>query len=205
MSDRDKDIAPRGWYSRGYLPHFDAGEFRTQFITCRLYDSLPQSVLATIDDEIRLRKPENISRATFVLAERYLDNGYGQCFLGNPAVAKVVQNALLKYDGERYKLLAWVVMPNHIHALIRAAKGYRLEKIMHSIKSYSASEGNKILGRKGHFWMRETFDRYIRDAGHFERAVRYIENNPVKAKLCSNPEDWEFSSAFKASRSMGEN
>lgn len=195
MSEDSNESEPRGWYSRGYLPHFDAGESRTQFITCRLYDSLPQNILTRIAEEIELRKPENISRETFILAEKYLDNGYGQCFLGKRAVAEVIRDTLKKFDGEKYKLHAWVVMPNHIHALMRALKGHKLEKIMHSIKSYSASEANKLLGRKGHFWMRETFDRYIRDSDHFERAFRYIENNPVKAKLCSKPEDWEFSSA----------
>jgi REP element-mobilizing transposase RayT len=197
MSNGLKIDEPRGWYSRGYLPHFDAGETRTQFITCRLYDSLPQNVLARIEEEIELRKPENISRETFILAEKYLDRGYGQCFLGNRSVAEIVRDSLLRYDGERYKLIAWVVMPNHIHLLLRALAGHKLEKIMHSFKSFTASESNKALGRRGAFWMRESFDRYIRNEEHFARTFRYIENNPVKAKICVSPEDWEFSSAWK--------
>ena len=200
MSNDSSSGEPRGWYTRGYLPHFDAGETRTQFITCRLYDSLPQNVLARIKAEIDLRKPENIQRETFILAEKYLDNGYGKCFLKKRAVAQIVKDSLLKYDGDRYRLIAWVVMPNHIHLLLRPFPGHKLEKIMHSFKSFTASESNKILDRNGEFWMRESFDRYIRDEDHFARAFRYIENNPVKARLCSLPEDWEFSSAWMRRR-----
>ena len=197
MNEENLSEEPRGWYTRGYLPHFDAGEFRSQFLTCRLYDSLPQKVLKRISDEIRIRKPENISRETFLLAEKYLDQGYGQCFLKKRAVAKIVIDSLLQYDDDRYKLFTWVVMPNHIHLLLRPRPGNKLEKIMHSFKSYTAFEANKDLGRDGSFWMREAFDRYIRDQGHFARVQRYIENNPVKAGLCKRPEDWEFSSAFE--------
>ena len=187
---------PRGWYTRGYLPHFDAGPFRTQFITFRLFDSLPQSVLRRIRMEIELKKPENISRETFVLAERYLDKGYGSCFLKRRDVAAIVRDALFKYDGERYRLNSWVIMPNHAHVMMRPLEGQKYEKIMHSIKSYTANEANKLLGRTGAFWMREAFDRYIRDNEHFGRVISYIENNPVKAGLCALPEQWEFSSAW---------
>ena len=186
---------PRGWYTRGYLPHLDAAG-RTQFITFRLYDSLPQSVLRTIRLELELRRPEHINREIFILAERYLDTGIGDCFLRRPEIARIVRDSLMKYNGERYRLHAWVVMPNHVHLLLKANTGQTLERIIHSIKSYTASEANKLLNRKGSFWMREVFDRYIRDEDHFRRAVRYIENNPVKAGLCREPGDWEFSSAY---------
>jgi REP element-mobilizing transposase RayT len=194
MADQNQ---PRGWYTRGYLPHFDAGQHRTQFITFRLFDSLPQSVLRRLRAELELRKPENISHETFILAERYLDKGYGSCFMKRREVAKIVKNALLKYHEERYLLNAWVIMPNHAHILLRPLEGHKYEKIMHSIKSYTANEANKFLGRTGRFWMREAFDRYIRDGEHYRRVVRYIENNPVKAGLCRVPEDWEFSSAWQ--------
>ncbi|WP_222435079.1 hypothetical protein, partial [Bacillus pumilus] len=71
-----------------------------------------------------------------------------------------------------------------------------ISDIMHSIKSYTAHEANRILGRKGSFWFKEYFDRYIRDGKHYQATVRYIDENPVKARLCQNVEDWEFSSAF---------
>jgi putative DNA methylase len=72
---------------------------------------------------------------------------------------------------------------------------------MHSIKSYTAQEANRLLDRHGRFWMKESFDRRIRNAKHFTTAIAYIENNPVKARLCQKPEDWPYSSAwFKARR-----
>ena len=187
----------KGWYTRGYLPHFDAGPLRTQFITFRLFDSLPKNVLRRIEEELRLRDPENISRETFMLADHYLDNGHGECFLRLREVASIIKATLLKFDGVRYKLYAWVVMPNHAHALLRPLEGHSYERIMHSIKSFTASEANKVLNRKGPFWMREAFDRYIRDNEHFDRVFRYIENNPVKSGLCDTPAEWEFSSAFE--------
>jgi len=67
---------------------------------------------------------------------------------------------------------------------------------MHSLKSFTSHEANKILGRHGHFWFKEYFDRYIRNGEHFRAVVRYIEENPVKARLCEKPEDWKFSSAY---------
>jgi len=187
---------PKGWYTRGYLPHFDAGEHKTQFITIRLFDSLPQSVLARIREELKLRDPEHISRETFRLAENYLDQGIGECFLKQRNIATIVKDTLLKHHLVRYRLDAWVIMPNHVHILLRALEGFRLEDIMHAIKSYTALHANRALGRQGQFWMREAFDRYIRDAEHYGRTFRYIENNPVKAKLCESPESWEFSSAY---------
>ncbi|MGB7068757.1 MAG: transposase [Pyrinomonadaceae bacterium] len=187
----------KGWYSRGYLPHFDAGPIRTQFVTFRLFDSLPQNVLQRIRLELQLRKPENISRETFILAERYMDKGYGECFLRRHEIALIVKDTLLKFDEKRYRLHAWVIMPNHVHAMLRLLEGERLDRVMHSIKSFTASEANKVLRRNGTFWMREAFDRYIRDANHHGRVFRYIENNPVKARLCSAPEEWEFSSAWE--------
>ncbi len=87
-------------------------------------------------------------------------------------------------------------MPNHFHIAFRQKPGVLLEKIMHSIKSFTAQEANKLLGRQGKFWQEEYFDRYIRDGRHFAAVVRYIEMNPVKAGLCERPEDWKYSSAY---------
>ena len=191
------DQTPRDWYSRGYLPHYDAGDRRTQFITCRLFDSLPQELLHKIKEEIRIRKPEKIERETVVLAEKYLDQGHGECFLRRRDVAEIVRDSIKKFDLERYRLFAWVIMPNHVHLLLRPLAGISLEKIVHTFKSYTALQANRAVGRTGPCWMREPFDRYIRDPEHFDKTVRYIENNPVKARLCLRPKDWEFSNAWQ--------
>ena len=189
------ETTKQGWYSRGYLPHFDGGE-TTQFITARLFDSLPQEVLVRWRGQL---KEENEIDADLILRKRvefYLDQGFGSCFLRDGRVAKTVQKALLFHDGVKYKLQSWTVMPNHIHFLLTPNKGFALEEIVHSIKSFTANEANKILERRGIFWQHEPFDRYIRNREHFVNVIKYIENNPVKAKLCEKPEDWKFSSAF---------
>jgi putative DNA methylase len=196
------DQSPRGWYSRGYLPHFDAGSTRTQFITCRLYDALPDVLLKKIRKELKIRSPDDIERQTLILAEKYMDRGHGQCFLRKRPVAEIVRASLMKYHQERYRLFAWVIMPNHIHLLLRALPGYSLEQIFHSFKSYTALQANRALDRKGPFWMREFFDRYIRDADHFDKALSYIENNPVKAGLRLRAEDWEVGRAGERSRGV---
>lgn len=196
MEEFQKQNSPKGWYSRGYLPHFDGGSM-TQFITCRLFDSLPQTVLEQFRYELQAKNVEDIDRETMILIEKFLDSGYGECFLRKSAVAKVVKESLEKYNGERYKLFAWVIMPNHIHLLLKPLNNWELEKILHSFKSFTATEANKILQRTGKFWTRESFDRYIRDYEHFEKTWLYVENNPVKAGLCQKAGDWEFSSAYK--------
>jgi putative DNA methylase len=185
-----KDLIESGWRSSDYLPHFDGGEI-PQFITFRLKDSLPQAVLGRWRQELA-REDEAALRRRI---EAYLDQGYGSAYLKDARVAALVQDALLYHDAARYRLAAWVVMPNHVHLLATPCGGHMLSAIMHSLKSYTASEANKLVRRRGTFWMEEYFDRYIRDADHFVKTVAYIENNPVKAGLCERPEEWPFSSA----------
>ena len=128
--------------------------------------------------------------------EGYLDRGYGNAHLRDPRLAALVQSALLHFDGERYRLSAWAIMPNHVHLLVTPDSSYTLSRIMHSLKSYTAQEANKLLERQGEFWMDDYFDRFIRDAEHFAQAIAYIENNPVKAHLCHAAHEWPFSSAW---------
>src|SRR5262249_43151966 len=128
--------------------------------------------------------------------EMYLDSGYGTCFMSDVRVAKVVEDALLFHHEKKYKLTAWVIMPNHIHFLATPLPNMELREIAHAIKSYTAHEANKLLNRKGKFWQHEPFDRYIRNRRHFVSVIHYIENNPVKAGLCSEPQQWRFSSAY---------
>ena len=125
-----------------------------------------------------------------------LDAGAGACWLAQPETAKLVQNALLHFDGQRYGLLAWCVMPNHVHSVFRPASNWPLKKILHSWKSFTASEANRILGRKGEtFWQHESYDHLVRDENDLRHCVIYTEENPVKARLCRKPEDWPWSSA----------
>lgn len=160
-----------------------------QFITFRLADSLPEEVLSRlIQEEI-----DDVSRHKQI--EQLLDAGHGACWLEHPSVADIVENALLHGDGARYRLLAWCVMPNHIHALIETNSAYPVSKIVQGWKSYTARLINKHLERSGSVWMRDYFDRYIRDDHHLAAVIAYIHNNPVKAGLVSREQDWLHSSA----------
>ena len=182
----------KGWYSRGYLPHLDGGEV-TQFITIRLADSVPRKVLERWRQELVLNRITDADLRRRV--ELYLDQGYGACGLKDGRVANMVQENLLHFDGVKYKLHAWVVMPNHVHFLVTPKEGHALAEIAHSCKSFTAHEANKILNRSGRFWFPEIFDRHVRNYEHFERTFDYIENNPVKVRLCKNASDWPYSSA----------
>jgi putative DNA methylase len=196
VTETASDYKPAGWHSRGYLPHFDAGEM-FQSITFRLHDSMPQELLAKWREELA-RESDEIEDALRWRIEAYLDQGYGACHLADDRIASLVQNALL-HLGERYRLSAWVLMPNHVHLLAAPLAGHSLSSMMHSIKSYTAQQANKILQRHGRFWFEDYFDRYIRNAKHFENAVAYIESNPVRASLCNSPSEWQFGSAcFRA-------
>jgi len=166
---------PRAWHSRGYLPHFDSGEY-FQFVTFRLADSLPKTVLDKWRLEMQNAEISDINFRRRI--EYYLDQNYGSAVLKDQRIAEIIQETLYKWDGERYRLVAWVIMPNHVHILIGSLDGNKLSDIMHSIKSYTAHEANRILGKKGSFWFKEYFDRYIRNHKHFVQTITYIENNP---------------------------
>jgi REP element-mobilizing transposase RayT len=124
-----------------------------------------------------------------------LDQGYGETCLGNRRIASFVEDDLLSFDGASFHLSAWVVMPNHVHFLATRLEGATFSRIMQSFKSLTSHKANRLLSRKGPFWMADYFDRYIRNGDHFVKTIQYIEMNPVKAKLCKRPEDWPFSSA----------
>lgn len=178
------------WHSRGYLPHFDAPNI-IQGITYRLADALPSHIVNLLQtDADRMSNPEMRSKI-----EQYLNAGYGACHLKRPEIAEIIEETFLLFDPDRYKLIAWVVMPNHVHALIEVNQGHPLHKTVQSWKSYTAGEANKILKQKGKFWYNDYFDRFIRDELHFYNAINYIHNNPVKAGLVKRPKDWPYSSA----------
>jgi len=183
------------WHKRGYLPHCNSGE-RIQSVTIRLFDSLPQNLLAQLQEE--LAENPNMLMKNKKKIEAAIDQGLGSCLLSFPDVAKLTQDSLLFFHKKKYLLHAWVIMPNHIHFLIEIMKEGSLASIVHSIKSYTALQANKCLNRTGKFWFPDYYDRFVRNADHYDFVVGYIENNPVTAGLCSTPEDWPFSSASQA-------
>lgn len=179
----------KGWYSRGYLPHFDSAGC-IQFITFRLADSLPE---AAVQRTVEQTSEEAVKRLRQL--EGLLDAGHGSCLLAEEPAARFVQQTLLHFDSLRYKLFAWCIMPNHVHAVMQPRTGYPLNDILHSWKSFSAVGINRMCRRQGRLWQPETFDRYIRDERHLAATIDYVERNPVKAGLVETPEQWPWSSA----------
>lgn len=175
------------WHSRGYLPHCDTPGLH-QAITFRLADSLPADVLG------RLQEQASNGMDQHKKIEAFLDAGFGACWLKQPAIADLVEDALLHWDGQRYCLLAWCVMPNHVHVLIETRDGWPLSGVLHSWKSFTAKAINQHLGRTGTVWMRDYFDRYIRDDYHLAAVINYIHGNPVKAGLVQKEWEWPYSS-----------
>jgi len=181
---------------RGHLPHWER-EGATYFITFRVADSLPASLLDLIAAErkaivatakqlernLSADERKKIQRLSTPVIEQYLDNGAGSCPLRNSVIAGEVANALLHFDEKRYRLFAWCVMPNHVHVAVKIFPGQNLASVVHSWKSFTAKQANKLLGQSGSFWQREYYDHLVRDQAELERAIRYVAENPEKAKL----------------------
>ena len=179
-----------------YLPHWTM-EGAAYSLTFRLADSLPQRVLgvwlserehiirrATRAGRPLSRDEENrLNQLHSEKVERYLDAGHGSCWMKDDTIAEIGARALRHFDGDRYDLIAYCVMPNHVHAVIRPLEGHGLPGILHSWKSVTAKAANKPLGRRGAFWRQESYDHLIRDNEDLRHAVEYVLNNPANAGL----------------------
>jgi valyl-tRNA synthetase len=184
-----------------YLPHWTRTA-DTYAVTFRLEDALPMEVFERLtrerDEKIKQteRKEAEISEETRKeitclyreKVESYLDEGHGKCHLADGKIANLVHSALNHFDGERYNLIAWAVMPNHVHAILKPCEGFDLPDILHSWKSYTANKSNEVLGQTGKFWQVEYYDHLICDEEDFYNQVNYVLNNPAKAGL----EEWEW-------------
>jgi len=195
---------------RRNLPHWQP-EGATLFVTTRLAGSLPQEVIAALIAE-REREKKALSalvtreerekqdyqdeRQAFGRWEAALDRAEsGPHWLGQPQVAQVVTEALHYRDSRVYDLLAFCVMPNHLHIVITPLQNpqgeyYLLHRIMQSLKRHTARRSNEKLGRQGAFWQAESYDHVVRNEAELRRIVHYVVHNPVKAGLVSQWEEW---------------
>lgn len=89
----------------------------------------------------------------------------------------------MHFDSARLDMIAFIVMPNHVHTLFAPRTGWTLEKLVHSWKRHSAARINRLIKNSGVLWQRAYFDRLVRDETHFRKCVRYICSNPEKAHL----------------------
>ncbi len=177
-------------YNERHLPHWQP-EGSALFVTWRLHDSMPRNCDAP-------RNPKLTAGQQFVLDDReWHTTATGPKWLSDPRVAKIVADAL-GYGEDKlnhlYKLIAWVIMPNHVHILIDPSAP--LARINKSIKNFTARQANQILGLTGPFWQQEGYDHWLRTEDEFEKTIRYIEANPVAANLCTKPENYHWSSAW---------
>jgi carbamoylphosphate synthase large subunit/REP element-mobilizing transposase RayT len=179
--------------TRRRLPHWEQ-QGATFFITFRLADAVPQKLLRQWKEELetwRKFHPEPWDASTKYeyqkrfhdAREAWLDQGHGECILRRPQIAATIANSLRHFDGDRYALDSFVVMPNHVHVLVRPHEAHSLSEILHSWKSFSAKEINKLRERSGAVWQDENYDRMVRDFAELERYRDYIKENPVAAKL----------------------
>ena len=187
-------LPSKEWHSRGYLPHRDKPGL-LQMITYHLADSLPAELVEKFKMEIQCLQQKKQNTQYRKKIENWIDAGCGSCILKNPQIAQLVYDNFTFYNGKRYDLISWVIMPNHIHVLIYAYEGVALSKIIQSWKGYTGKKINEILKISGRVWHREYWDRYIRDEKHYNSTIKYIEQNPVKAGLVEKAEDWKWSSS----------
>jgi len=166
----------------------------TYALTFRLADSLPQTLIKQWQEE---REPwlkhhpkpwdektkHEYDERFPERRDRWLDDGHGSCLLRDRHTAEIVAKTIRHFDGERYFVDSFVVMPNHVHVLVQPKAQHNLSEILHSWKSFSAKEINHALKRKGPVWMDENYDHIVRDYSELCRQREYIRNNPVKAKL----------------------
>ena len=190
------------WWDRGFLPHFESQD-HIQHVCFHLVDSLPASAVQQMAEELKSVSPILRDAEREKRFQAYLDAGHGGCWLRDPQVAEMVQGAFLFFQGVRYNLHEWCVMPNHVHVLFQPTNGWTMSK---SVASWKVFTGRKISewrmrsglvtdAQGGPVWQREYYDRFIRDENHYESVVAYIRDNPVKAGFVARAEDWKFSSA----------
>jgi len=193
LDERDTSLHIR---QGAYLPHWTR-DHAIYSVTFRLADSLPQSVV-----EIWLAERENIvknarqmnrslsgeeqERLQYLFSEKvdnYMDRGNGACWMKRDEIAGIVADALRHFDGNRYLLGAWCVMPNHAHVILQPLSGHALSDILHSWKSFTANQANRVLKRQGEFWQPEYYDHQIRDENDLCHSIEYVLSNPEKAGL----------------------
>ena len=179
--------------ARRNLPHWQQAG-KTYFVTFRLADSIPATKLSQLEDERRVWLNANPEPWTVEQRQAYyerfsakidewLDAGSGSCVLKDERAAKVVADALIHFDGERYDLGAWVVMPNHVHVVVTPRDGHHIGDILHSWKSFTAHKINDLLGRTGRFWQHESYDHIVRNERALYKIQEYIDRNPEKAGI----------------------
>jgi len=193
----------REFYKRR-LPHIQIRS-ATYFITFRLANSLSVDVIKKLAEEsnhvrnLAEDEKESAYYSWFEKFDRYLDQAiYSKNHLSNNKIARVIAEAIEYRDGKVYDLIAYCIMPNHVHLVCKPLEKsnktyFSLAEILHSLKRHTPREANKMLQRQGAFWQDESYDYFIRDEAELERIFKYVLYNPVKANLVEDQVDWTWS------------
>ena len=195
------------------LPHIHP-EGYPLFITFRLADSLPLDVLQELttqrERELNVLKSQSpdeiykIEKKYFGRYDEWLDRCvFGPRWLEDKAIADIVAEKIHSMNGKYFQLMAYCIMPNHVHLLIesiianhlrhrgKTAK-YPVTDALRLLKGRTARACNLKLKRSGQFWHHESYDHYVRDEHELERIIKYILYNPVKAELVEDWQKWQF-------------
>jgi type I restriction enzyme R subunit len=208
------------------LPHWDVPD-AAFFVTTCLSGSIPAEGLLDLEKyraglEMRPKPPtieerewrRQLWKLAFSQVESWLDKKPAARHLADPRLAQIVMDGMFHFAGIRYDLLAFVIMPSHIHWVFQPlplwveslpeSQEYRSarQRIQHSLNRFTALRCNEMRGTTGDFWQRESYDHWVRDSDELERIIIYIESNPVKAGLVDRAEEWVFSSAHQR-RTLG--
>lgn len=187
------------------LPHWQCN-CAIYHISFRLFDSVPQSmreywlrereyyvVMAKHSEKLKAEAEKQAHYLYSQRIEKYLDAGYGKCYLREEGIANMIKDTLNHFNNKRYYLHAWVIMPNHVHVIVETIPQYGLAEIVHSWKSYSAHRANKILGLKGAFWQQDYYNHIIRSEKEYAFQVNYTWENPDKAGFNNWKWRWKIS------------
>jgi putative transposase len=179
-------------YSR-HLPHWRQ-DGATYAVTFRLADSIPQEQLQALRRWRVLWERQHLEPRTELewnafareitnRTERWMDEGYGSCVFRQSRFSKLMSDSLLHFQDQRHFASCFVVMPNHVHAVMQPVHACSLEDCLQRIKQYVALRVNRALGRVEALWEEESHDRIVRDEEHLWNVVRYIGLNPKRAGL----------------------
>jgi REP element-mobilizing transposase RayT len=187
------------------LPHWSqAGA--VAFLTWRTWDSMPEKVIRRWQGErdawlgkqdinpsvpdwqahVARLDPARVKEMQQLLSDRWndhLDECHGSCVLRRPEFSQIITDSLHHFNGDRYQLDEFVVMPNHVHVLAAFPHSKVMLQQCESWKRFTATRINRLLGVKGRFWQQDAFDHLVRSQERFEYLRDYIANNPIKANL----------------------
>jgi REP element-mobilizing transposase RayT len=190
----ERDPQTIAFHEGSVLPHWEVTDGR-YFVTIRQAGSLPAPVVKRLRERAQRQSGVETTRSIFRDLEQILDRGHGKKDLIRPKVAEMVREAIsFREARDEWKMIEYVIMPNHIHLFFRLLEG-RLVKTLVGFKRWTGRQAAEHLGRKGErFWQREWFDHWSRSPTEDERIAAYIRHNPVKAGLVETPEQWPYGS-----------